>query len=235
MKKGLYVLIGIMTITLFFSCAQNELVKVQKKAEKLAKEAEKRRKKEEKREAKEFQRLMKLQQKEAHKLERLKKIKEDYDEFLIEYRPLGASTSIPEINDFFCCCDRIFADMVSVNEVIDFIEIKTKKIADEDGIEITEMVAVNKNTGKYIKKNDALKTYATSGVVLANCLLQAKKIITDSPKLLKAILKDPAKVFSLRKKIVRSVKALKISVQVIPLIQRKIKENTEALRQMKHN
>lgn len=235
MKKVIYIILGIFALNMLFSCAQNELVKVEKYAAKLAKKEKKRKIEEGKREAKEFNKILRRQLKEKRKLKKLERIQNEYDEFLIEYRPLGASTSIPEVNDYFCSCDKIFAEMVSVNEVIDFIEVKIKKIIDEDGLEITEMVAINKNTGRFIKKQDALKTYATSGVVLANCLLKAKDLVMNSPKVLKALFNDLSKAFSIRKKLLKSVKALKMSVQVIPLIQRKIRNNTDALRQVKNN
>lgn len=235
MKKIFNITLSVFVLSFLFSCAPSKQVTAESKAAELQQKEQLRRAKEEKKEAKEFAKIEKKNKKEEKKLAKLQKLQKKYDCFMCDYKPLGACTSIKCVNDYFCSCDKIFVEMAHVNENIGFIEVKTRTYTDEDGIEITEMSASNKNTGAFIKKSDALKTYTKSGIILADCLLKATNLATNSTKVLASLTKDPLKAFSIRKKLMKSVKALKMSVQVIPLIQRKIKNNTEALQQIKNN
>ncbi|MDD4610115.1 MAG: hypothetical protein PHY71_08265, partial [Bacteroidaceae bacterium] len=157
-----------------------------------------------------------------------------YQKFLETYEPIKACTGINDLDDFFRETNLIFALVYDTERKIDFIQIETREI-EENGLKLTEMYARNKNTGKEIGKSDALKAYSEATVKLGGAAVAAYKLAKSSAALYKIFSKDPSLLLTYMMKIKKSVSALYMTVKVIPLIQRKIKENSEALKQLKNN
>lgn len=106
---------------------------------------------------------------------------------------------------------------------------------EEMGVTDTIWNAKNAKTGEPIAKNDALKVYTIAGLNLTEAAARGVSLTAESASALLSLTSDPLKALSIGKKVKQATKAIKMSVSVIPLIQRNIKENTEKLKYKKAN
>lgn len=234
MKKFLFILVGMFLLQTTYVAAQ-EMTKEEKKAAKMEAKEAKRKAKEEAKEMKELESAEKAEAKAEAKDMKIAKLRADYEKFMENYKPIEPNSGLANVDSFFVHTNELFARMKGVEENIGFIEINTRYEADEDGDTITIMDIKNKQTGEEIKKADALKTYSMASLELTTASLQATNLALEGPLALTDLASDPLKAMILGKKIKSSMKAIKMSAQLIPLIQRGIKENSEALKQAKNN
>ena len=103
------------------------------------------------------------------------------------------------------------------------------------GVTDTIWNAKNKNTNEPIAKNDALKVYSIATLHLPEAAARGVSLTAESVSALASLTSDPLKALTIGKKVKQATKAIKMSVNVIPLIQRNIKENTEKLKYKKAN
>ena len=94
------------------------------------------------------------------------------------------------------------------------------------------MECQNKKTDEPIAKNDALKVYSIATLNLTEAAARGVSLTAESVSALASLTSDP---LTIGKKVKQATKAIKMSVNVIPLIQRNIKENTEKLKYKKAN
>ena len=82
---------------------------------------------------------------------------------------------------------------------------------------------------------DALKVYSIATLNLTEAAARGVSLTAESVSALASLTSDPLKALTIGKKVKQATKAIKMSVNVIPLIQRNIKENTEKLKYKKAN
>ena len=192
------------------------------------KEARKQAKENAKKEAK----LKKAAKKDA----KIADLRADYEEFLAEWEPIEANIGIAEVDTFFIHTNELFALLQQVEENTAFIEMVPEPYFDEEmGVTDTIWNAKNKNTNEPIAKNDALKVYSIATLNLTEAAARGVSLTAESVSALASLTSDPLKALTIGKKVKQATKAIKMSVNVIPLIQRNIKENTEKLKYKKAN
>ena len=216
MKKYLLVLLGLFVLTT--TTYSQELTEKEKARQE--KEARKQAKENAKKEAK----LKKAAKKDA----KIADLRADYEEFLAEWEPIEANIGIAEV--------ELFALLQRVEENTSFIEMVPEPYFDEEmGVTDTIWNAKNKNTNEPIAKNDALKVYSIATLNLTEAAARGVSLTAESVSALASLTSDPLKALTIGKKVKQATKAIKMSVNVIPLIQRNIKENTEKLKYKKAN
>ena len=216
MKKYLLVLLGLLVLTT--TTYSQELTEKEKARQE--KEARKQAKENAKKEAK----LKKAAKKDA----KIADLRADYEEFLAEWEPIEANIGIAEVDTFFIHTNELFALLQRVEENTAFIEMVPEPYFDEEmGVTDTIWNAKNKNTNEPIAKNDALKVYSIATLNLTEAAARGSALAS--------LTSDPLKALTIGKKVKQATKAIKMSVNVIPLIQRNIKENTEKLKYKKAN
>lgn len=224
MKKYLLVLLGLFILTT--TTYSQELTEKEKARQE--KEARKQAKENAKKEAK----LKKAAKKDA----KIADLRADYEEFLAEWEPIEANIGIAEVDTFFIHTNELFALLQRVEENTAFIEMVPEPYFDEEmGVTDTIWNAKNKNTNEPIAKNDALKVYSIATLNLTEAAARGVSLTAESVSALASLTSDPLKVLTIGKKVKQATKAIKMSVNVIPLIQRNIKENTEKLKYKKAN
>lgn len=213
-----------------------EMTKEEKKAAKIAEKENKRRAKEEAKEAEDLEKLEKAEAKAVRKQENRDKRQARFDEFLEKWEPVDISdideSKMPSTVEFFKGSNELFTTMKEVEEYIGFIQIETLP-ENEEGI--VEMKVSNKNTGEEIQKSDALATYSKATLDLTTAALQATSVALNGTAALTEMAINPLSALTMGKKIKNTLDAVKYSIDVIPLIQAKIKDNSEALQQSKNN
>ncbi len=224
MKKYLLVLLGLFVLTT--TTYSQELTEKEKARQE--KEARKQAKENAKKEAK----LKKAAKKDA----KIADLRADYEEFLAEWEPIEANIGIAEVDTFFIHTNELFALLQRVEENTAFIEMVPEPYFDEEmGVTDTIWNAKNKNTNEPIAKNDALKVYSIATLNLTEAAARGVSLTAESVSALASLTSDPLKALTIGKKVKQATKAIKMSVNVIPLIQRNIKENTEKLKYKKAN
>jgi len=212
-----------------------ELTKEEKKAAKIAEKENKRKAREEAKEAEELEKLEKAETKAIRKQENRDKRQARFDEFLEKWEPVDITdideNKMPNTMEFFKGSNELFATMKEVEGYIDFIQIETLP-ENEEGI--VEMKVSNKNTGEEIQKSDALATYSKATLDLTSAALQATSVALNGTVALTEMATNPLSALTMGKKIKNTLNAVKYSIDVIPLIQAKIKDS-EALQQSKNN
>lgn len=225
MKKLLFMMLGAFLLSTTMVCAQELTAKEKAKQEK---EAAKQAKENAKKEAK----LKKAAKKDA----KIADLRVEYTEFLKEWEPIEANVGIAEVDTFFVHTNELFALLATVEENTGFIEMVPEPYLDEEmGVTDTIWNAKNAKTGEPIAKNDALKVYTIAGLNLTEAAARGVSLTAESASALLSLTSDPLKALSIGKKVKQATKAIKMSVSVIPLIQRNIKENTEKLKYKKAN
>ena len=147
-----------------------------------------------------------------------------------------ANIGIAEVDTFFIHTNELFALLQRVEENTAFIEMVPEPYFDEEmGVTDTIWNAKNKNTNEPIAKNDALKVYSIATLNLTEAAARGVSLTAESVSALASLTSDPLKALTIGKKVKQATKAIKMSVNVIPLIQRNIKENTEKLKYKKAN
>ena len=160
----------------------------------------------------------------------------EFEEFLVEWTPIEANIGIAEVDTFFVHTNELFALLQQVEENTAFIEMVPEPYFDEEmGVTDTIWNAKNKKTDEPIAKNDALKVYSIATLNVTEAAARGVSLTAESVSALASLTSDPLKALTIGKKVKQATKAIKMSVNVIPLIQRNIKENTEKLKYKKAN
>lgn len=218
---------------------QKELTKEEVKAAKIAEKEAKRKAKEEAKAAKEEEKAMESVEKAEKKAEKRDATQIKFDEFLATWEPVDVSgidkSKMPNVYALFTGSNELFTSMKNVEGYIGFIQVETKDTVDVEGIPVTEMKVMNTNTGEAIEKSDALKTYGTATLELTSAALSATNVAISGPLALTDMASDPIAAMSMGKKIKKTFNAVKMSIEVIPLIKAKISDNMAALKQTKNN
>jgi len=233
MKKILLILLSAFTFSIMGTYAQEIDTKAAKLQEKEAK-----------RKAKEEEKAKKAEEKAEEKAERaekknkkIEKMKAEYADFIANYEPLKADTGCDEVDAFIKNANDIFTTMVEVEQGIGYIEVAMATIEDPMTGEMVEQATGirHKTTHEPIRKSDALKTYTSAGLKLTNAAATGVILAKSGTDVVTSAIKDPIVLLSVGGKVKRIVKNLKMTVNMIPLIQRNIKENTDALKFYKDN
>lgn len=218
---------------------QKELTKEEQKAAKIAAKEAKRKAKEEAKAAKEEEKAMEAMEKAEKKAEKRDATQAKFDAFLAEWEPVDVSnidkTKMPNVYALFTGSNELFTTMKNVDGYIGFIQVETNETVDDSGLPVTEMKVMNTNTGEAIEKSDALKTYTTATLDLTNAALTAANVALSGPLALTDLASDPLSALTMGKKIKKTFNAVKMSIEVIPLIKAKIGDNVAALKQSKNN
>lgn len=225
MKKYLFILLGAFVFSTTTVYAQELTAKEKEKQEK---EAAKQEKENAKKEAK----LKKAAKKDA----KIADLRIEYAAFLEEWVPIEANIGLAEVDTFFVHTNELFDLLRRVEENTGFIEMVPEPYLDEEmGVTDTIWNAKNKLTNEPISKNDALKVYSIATLNLTEAAARGVSLTAESVSALTSLASDPLKALTIGKKVKKASKAIKMSVNVIPLIQRNIKENTEKLKYRKAN
>lgn len=225
MKKYLLILLGAFLLGTTTTYAQELTAKEKARQEKEAA-------KQEKENAKKDAKMKKAADKDA----RIENLRIRYEQFLTEWEPIEANTGVSEVDTFFINTNELFELLCSVEQNIGFIEMLPDPYFDEEmGVHDTAWIARHKVTGEEIKKSDALNTYTIATLNLTEAAARSVGLTAQGVSALAALTADPLKALSLGKRVKNSGRAIKMSVDVIPLIQRSIKENTEKLQYRKAN
>lgn len=201
----------------------------EKEAKRKAKEEENAAKKEKKAKEKE----LKAEKKDA----KIAKLESEYYEFLANYEPLETNTGYAEVDSFFHRANELFEVLVEVEQSIGYIEVKTHTEVDEiteEEIQVLDGV-INKNTGEEVQKNDALKAYGKASLQLTGAAATAATLALEGTSVVLASVTDPMALITVGGKVKKVVKSIKMSINMIPIIQRRIKENTDAMNYKKNN
>ncbi len=197
-----------------------------KKKEKEAKKAEKEKAKAEKKEAKK-----------EKKDKKIAKLEAEYAEFIANYQPLEANTGYAEIDSFYTHTNELFETLVQVEQSIGYIEVKTHMEVDEateEEIQVLDGI-VNKNTGEEITKKDAWKAYGLASLQLTTAGLTAANLVLEGTSAIASSLTDPVALMTIGGKAKKVLKSIKMSGQMIPIIQRRIQENKDAINYKENN
>jgi hypothetical protein len=228
MKKTLLIVLGafmLSTLTTTVTYAQELTAKEQKAKEQADKKA-----------AKEAAKAAEKARKDSIKTAKLGDLRQQYDEFLANWEPIDTNVGIAEVDTFFKHTNELFVRMATVEHNIGFIQMVPEPYFDEEmGVQDTTWNAVNKLTGEPIKRSDALRTYISAGLDLTVCATQAALVVTEAASATLSLTKDPLKAFSIGKRVNQALKSVKMTINIIPLIQRNIKDNTEKLKYKRIN
>ena len=236
MKKFLLILLGVFTLSTVTVYAQ-EAVEQDAKALKLQEKEAKRQAKEAKKAQKEKEKAEKKAAKAAKKDKKIEKLRTEYAEFIANYEPLDTNTGYAEVDTFMTNANNLFATMVAVEQQIGYIEVVVENVEDPlTGEVVPQATGIrNKHTGDPIKKSDALKNYGLASLELTAAAAQGATLVTNGTSVVLAAVDDPLSIIAIGGQVKKVMKSLKMTVNMIPLIQRNIKENTDALKFYKDN
>lgn len=205
-------------------------------AQELTDKEKERMEKEEAKQAKENRKKERKREREQNKDERIARLRVEYAEFLQEWTPIEANTEIAEVDTFFVHTNELFELLARVEDNTGFIEMVPEPYFDEEmGVNDTIWNARNTKTGEPIAKNDALKVYSIATLNLTEAAARGVSLTAESVSALTALVSDPLKALTIGKQVKKTTKAIKMSVNMIPIIQRNIKENSEMLQYKKAN
>lgn len=236
MKKYLFILLGAFVFSTTTIYAQ-EPVEQDAKAAKLQEKENKRKAKEEEKAKKEKEKALKSSKKAEKKDAKIAKLEKEYAEFIADYEPLETNTGYAEVDTFFVRANELFAILVDVEQSIGYIDVRTHKEVDEiteEEIQVLDGI-YNKNTGEEVQKSDALKAYGAAGLQLTGAAATGATLILDGTNAVLASITDPMALLTVGGKAKKVIKHVKMSVNMIPIIQRRIKENTDAMNYKKNN
>ena len=207
------------------------------KAAKLQEKEAKRKAKEAKKAKKEKLKAEKSAAKAAKKDKKIEKMRAEYAEFIANYEPLEANTGYAEVDTFMVNANNLFAIMVDVEQEIGYIEVIVENVEDPmTGEVVPQATGIrNKNTQEPIKKSDALKTYGIASLKLTGAAAEGATLVLNGTSAVLSAVTDPMAIIAVGGRVKKVMKNLKMTVNMIPLIQRNIKENTEALKFYKDN
>ncbi len=237
MKKFLLVFVSVFTLSTMQVYAQEVVEDDDKKALKLQEKENKRKAKDSEKAEKEKAKAEKAQAKAEKKDKKIAKLEAEYAEFIANYEPLEPNTGYAEVDTFYVRTNELFEILVGVEQSIGYIDVRTHTEVDpvtEEEIQVLDGV-YNKNTGEEVQKNDALKAYSLAGLQLTNAALTATNLALSGTNVVLTSLTDPMVAISVGGKVKKVVKSIKMSGQMIPIIQRRIKENTDAMNYKKNN
>lgn len=242
MKKLLFILLGAFMLSTTNVFAQEQTKAAEQgqtdaRAEKLSAKEAKRKAKEEAKAKKEAEKAEKARAKSEKKDKKIAKLEAEYYEFLANYEPLDTNTGVGAADTLFMETNDLFATLVNVEQNIGFIDVRTHKEVDEiteDTIQVLDGV-YNKNTGEEIQKDDALKAYTEAGLQLTTAALTATNLSMQGANVVLGAISDPMALITVGGKVKKVIKTVKMSANMIPIIQRRIKENKEALNFKKNN
>lgn len=235
MKKFLLILLGVFALSTMTVYAQENVQDA--KAAKLQEKEAKRKAKEEAKAKKEKEKAEKASAKAEKKDAKIAKLEKEYAEFIANYEPLETNTGYAEVDTFFVRTNELFAILVEVEQSIGYIDVRTHTEVDEiteEEIQVLDGI-YNKNTGEEVQKNDALKAYAKASLQLTTAATTAASLVLEGTNAALASITDPMALITVGGKVKKVIKSLKMSVNMIPLIQRRIKENTDAMNYKKNN
>lgn len=235
MKKFLLMLLSVFVLSSMTVYAQ-EVVQDAKAAKLQEKEAKRQAKEEEKAE-KEKRKAEKAAAKAEKKDKKIEKMRAEYAEFIANYEPLDTNTGYAEVDTFMINANNLFATMVDVEREIGYIEVIVENVEDPMTGEIVPQATGirNKNTKEPIKKSDALKTYGLAGVKLTGAAAEGASLVLNGTSAVLSAITDPMAIIAVGGRVKKVTKNIKMTVNMIPLIQRNIKENTDALKFYKDN
>lgn len=236
MKKLLLILLGAFALSTVTVYAQDPVEQDSKAAKLEAKEAKRKAKEEAKAKEKDAK-AEKNTEKAAKKDAKLEKLQKEYEAFLLDYQPIEANTGIADVDTFLVKANQLFATMVEVEQNIGYIDVVVEEVADPMSGEMVEQATGirNKNTGAAVKKSDALAAYGLAGLQLTTAALDGATLILSGTTAVMGAITDPLALLSIGGKVKKVVKSVKMTVNMIPIIQRRIKENTDALKFYKDN
>lgn len=236
MKKLLFVLLGAFALSTATVYAQEPVIQDAKAAKLQEKEA-KRKAKEEKKAKKAQEKADKKAEKAEKKDKKLAKLRAEYEEFIANYEPLNCNTGYPEVDAFMSNANTLFLTMVNVEQTIGYIEVVTEQVEDPmTGEMVTQATGIrNKKTGEPIKKSDALKNYGAASLKLTAAAAQGATLVSNGISAVTGAFSNPMSAIGIIAQAKKVFKSIKMTVNVIPLIQREIKENQDALKFYKDN
>ena len=201
----------------------------EKEAKRQAKEAKKAQKEKEKAEKKAA--------KAAKKDKKIEKLRAEYAEFIANYEPLDTNTGYAEVDTFMTNANNLFATMVAVEQQIGYIEVVVENVEDPlTGEVVPQATGIrNKHTGDPIKKSDALKNYGLASLQLTGAAAQGATLVMNGTSAVLAAVDNPMSAIAIIANVKKVMKNIKMTVNMIPLIQRNIKENTDTLKFYKDN
>lgn len=236
MKKLLLILLSVFTLSSVTVYAQ-EAVEQDAKAAKLQEKEAKRKAKEEAKAQKAKEKAEKKADKAEKKDKKIEKLRAEYAEFIANYEPLDTNTGYAEVDTFMMNANSLFATMVEVEQEIGYIEVVVENVEDDlTGEVVPQATGIrNKNTQEPIKKSDALEAYGKAGLQLTSAAAEGATLVLNGTTAVMSAITDPMALITIGGKVKKVVKSLKMTVNMIPLIQRNIKENTDALKFYKDN
>lgn len=235
MKRLLLILLGVFTLSTVSVYAQE--VEQDAKAVKLQEKEAKRKAKEEAKAQKAKEKAEKKAAKAEKKDKKIEKLRAEYAEFIANYEPLDTNTGYAEIDTFMTNANNLFAIMVEVEHEIGYIEVIVEDVENEMTGEIEKQATGirNKHTQEPIKKSDALKAYASASLKLTAAAAEGASLVMNGTTAILSSVTDPMALLTIGGKAKKVMKNIKMTVNMIPLIQRNIKENTDALKFYKDN
>lgn len=235
MKKLLLILLSVFALNAMNVYSQ-EVVQ-DAKAAKLQKKEAKRKAKEEAKAQKEREKAEEEIAKAEKKDKKIEKLRVEYAEFIANYEPLDTNTGYAEVDTFMTNANSLFATMVEVEQEIGYIDVIVENVEDPLTGEIVPQATGirHKHTQEPIKKSDALKTYGLAGLKLTGAAAQGTTLVMNGTSAILSAISDPMVVLAVGGRVKKVMKNLKMTVNMIPLIQRNIKENTDALQFYKDN
>ncbi len=237
MRNFLLILGSVFALSTMQVYAQEVVEDGDKKALKLQEQENKRKSKEAEKAEKEKAKAEKAAEKAEKKDKKIAKLEAEYAEFIANYEPLEPNTGYAEVDTFYAKTNELFEILVGVEQSIGYIDVRTHTEVDpitEEEIQVLDGV-YNKNTGEEVQKNDALKAYGLASLQLTNAALTATNLALSGTNVVLTSLSDPAVLLTVGGKVKKVIKSVKMSGQMIPIIQRRIKENTDAMNYKKNN
>lgn len=229
-------MLGVFALSTATVYAQDPVEKDAKAVKLEAKEA-KRKAKEEAKAKKNAEDAKEDEAKAVKKDAKLVKLQKEYEEFIADYKPIEANTGNADVDTFLVKANALFTTMRTVEENIGYIEVTVEEMVDPmSGDTVKQATGIrNKNTGEAIKKADATKAYTLAGLQLTTAALDGATLILSGSTAVMGAITDPLALLSIGGKVKKVVKSIKMTVNMIPIIQRRIKENTDAMKFYKEN
>ena len=237
MKLLLPILTGLFILQSVNISAQ-ELTKEEKKAAQIEAKEAKRLAKEEEKAAKEEAKAEKAMEKAEKKQQKREESEAKFEKFLAEWEPVDYKdidpAKMPNTVDLFKGSNELFTTMKNVYSYIDYIQIETNDTIDAEGINVTEYQKLDAE-GNELGKNARAGNIAKASLDLTNASLMASNILLSAPLAVTEAISDPLMALTLGKKVKKTFNAVKMSVQVIPLLKAKCQDNKAARIQDKNN
>ncbi len=236
MKRLLFILVSVFCLSTLTTYAQ-EVIEQDSKAVKLSAKELARQEKEREKAAKDSIKADRAHQKKQAKKEKRENLEVEYYEFISNYEPIPTNTGYKDVDDFFKSTNELFAILVDVEQQIGFIEIITHEEIDDitgDTIQVVDGI-VHKETREPIKKSDALETYTTATLQLTSAAATAATLSLGGVSAILSAIDNPFAAIPVVTQVKKIGKSVKMSVNMIPIIQGRIQENKDALNFKRNN